>query len=186
MYHVLVEPKAKGRGSIRVKRLKAFNSLKGNRRLSPRVAANMYHEMVEPKQGGRVVGEPLVPLQKLNLIRCKMNAQMIVQDDTKKWYLNGRLHRADGPAVEYEHGAIWYSNGRLHRADGPAKTCDGVEEWYYDGRRHREDGPAIIRPDGSREWYLGDKLHRTDGPAVENADGTEEYWIRGMKNINPY
>jgi len=37
------------------------------------------------------------------------------------WYLNGRRHREDGPAVEYAEGSTgWYLNGLLHRVDGPA------------------------------------------------------------------
>ena len=39
----------------------------------------------------------------------------------KSWYLNGKRHREDGPAVEYASGdKFWYLNGKLHREDGPA------------------------------------------------------------------
>jgi len=46
---------------------------------------------------------------------------------TKKWRnSNGKLHREDGPAVEYTDGSrLWYINGQLHRIDGPAI------EWVY-------------------------------------------------------
>jgi hypothetical protein len=39
--------------------------------------------------------------------------EVIVQDDgDKEWYLNGKLHREDGPAVEYSSGTkVWYLNG---------------------------------------------------------------------------
>ena len=31
---------------------------------------------------------------------------------TKRWYVNGKLHREDGPAVEYANGSKhWYLNG---------------------------------------------------------------------------
>ena len=31
---------------------------------------------------------------------------------TKRWYINGKLHRKDGPAVEYEDGyKAWWING---------------------------------------------------------------------------
>ena len=31
----------------------------------------------------------------------------------KYWYLNGKLHREDGPAVEYANGSkFWYLNGK--------------------------------------------------------------------------
>ena len=57
----------------------------------------------------------------------------ITADGTKKWYLNGKFHREDGPAIEY---------------------ADGAKEWYLKNKLHREDGPAIERVDGSKCWYL--------------------------------
>ena len=42
-------------------------------------------------------------------------------DGTKEWYLNGQLHRVDGPAIEYASGTkAWWLNGKRHRVDGPA------------------------------------------------------------------
>jgi hypothetical protein len=33
---------------------------------------------------------------------------------TKCWYLNGELHREDGPAIEYAGGTKeWYLNGKV-------------------------------------------------------------------------
>ena len=33
---------------------------------------------------------------------------------TKEWHLNGKLHREDGPAVEYSNGdKRWYLNDKL-------------------------------------------------------------------------
>ena len=59
----------------------------------------------------------------------------------KEWFLNGKLHREDGPAVEY---------------------ADGHKSWYLNDKRHREDGPAIEWADGdkfwcSKSWYLNGK-----------------------------
>jgi hypothetical protein len=32
---------------------------------------------------------------------------------TKQWYLNGKLHRVDGPALEYADGTkYWYLNNK--------------------------------------------------------------------------
>ena len=37
-------------------------------------------------------------------------------DGAKQWYLNGKLHRTDGPAVEYSDGAkFWYLNGKCRK-----------------------------------------------------------------------
>jgi hypothetical protein len=51
----------------------------------------------------------------------------------KEWYLDGKIHREDGPAVEWVNGS---------------------KEWWLNGKLHREDGPAIERADGHKEWYL--------------------------------
>lgn len=60
--------------------------------------------------------------------------------DGKAWYKDDKLHREDGPAVEWSDGATqWYLNGELHRLDGPALDGGPVEsfgtpEWYYHGK----------------------------------------------------
>ena len=56
---------------------------------------------------------------------------------TKKWYLNGELHREDGPAVEW---------------------ADGSKVWFLNGENHREDGPAVEYTDGDKWWYLNGKF----------------------------
>jgi len=34
-----------------------------------------------------------------------------VHEDHKKWYLNGKLHREDGPAIEFSNGnKEWWLN----------------------------------------------------------------------------
>jgi hypothetical protein len=54
----------------------------------------------------------------------------------KSWYLNGKLHREDGPAIEY---------------------ASGTKEWFLNGKQHREDGPAIEYPSGDKYWRLNGK-----------------------------
>ena len=54
----------------------------------------------------------------------------------KRWYLNGKLHREDGPAIE---------------------LANGDKEWWLNGKLHREDGPAIEYADGAKSWYLNDE-----------------------------
>lgn len=49
------------------------------------------------------------------------NGLVINEFGSKRWYLNGKIHREDGPAVEYDSGdKFWYKKGTLHREDGPA------------------------------------------------------------------
>jgi antitoxin component YwqK of YwqJK toxin-antitoxin module len=64
--------------------------------------------------------------------------EVMVQDcGTKEWYLNGKLHREDGPAIEYVSGTkMWYLNGKLHREDGPAaEGSGGTKEWWLNGHQ---------------------------------------------------
>ena len=64
-----------------------------------------------------------------------------VYDDGKKaWYLNGKRHREDGPAVEYASGGkAWYLNDKRHRVDGPAyEDANGCKVWYLNGERLTE------------------------------------------------
>ena len=58
----------------------------------------------------------------------------------KKWYLNGKLHREDGPAIEWAGGSkYWYLNDKLHREDGPAiEWAGGRRSWWLNGKRLTE------------------------------------------------
>jgi hypothetical protein len=59
----------------------------------------------------------------------------------------------------YPHGdKCWYLNGKLHREDGPAiEYANGAKSWWLNGKKHREDGPAVEYVSGSNYWYLNDK-----------------------------
>jgi len=100
-------------------------------------------------------------------------------DNSKRWYLNGVLHREEGPAIIYCNGTfIWFKNGVEHREDGPARIdSDGFIAWYKDGVQHRDGGPAAITSEGTRVWFKDGMIHREDGPAVEYPNGDEEWWL---------
>jgi len=92
----------------------------------------------------------------------KITYTVVVDDEgNKRWYHNDKLHRLDGPAIEYADGTkFWFHDDKFHRTDGPAvEWTDGSKEWYHDGKRHRTDGPAIEYVDGSKYWFLdGEEL----------------------------
>ena len=94
---------------------------------------------------------------------------------SKKFYVDGVLHRNDKPAkiVFYENGSIeqeeFYVHGKLHRDPGlgPAKIVYNKHwgtimftSFFNNGLRHREDGPSVINysGDGSicMEWFYLD------------------------------
>jgi len=58
------------------------------------------------------------------------------KDGNKYWYLNDRLHREDGPAIEFINGhKEWHFCGELHRLDGPAiKYASGDKCWFVHGK----------------------------------------------------
>jgi hypothetical protein len=59
----------------------------------------------------------------------------VYTDGYKSWWLNGKRHREDGPAIEYASGSkFWYLNGKRHREDGPAIECtNGDKHWFLNG-----------------------------------------------------
>jgi len=88
------------------------------------------------------------------------STKKILRNGTIEWHNEaGRLHREDGPAIEY---------------------ANGTKEWWVNGQRHRVNGPAIERADGAKFWYLNGKRHRVDGPACEWADGYKEWWLNSI------
>jgi len=134
-----------------------------------------------------------------------VNGKKVYSDGCIRYWLNSKLHREDGPAVEYPSGQKeWRIKGEFHRLDGPAvEYPSGQKEWYKNGRWHRDDGPAIERPHGRNEWYKNgirffpdgkhayfdgthwyknNQLHREDGPAIIKKDGTEEWYLNGQKH----
>lgn len=98
------------------------------------------------------------------------------------YFLNGKLHREDGPAVELVDGSKeWYQNDKPHREDGPAIECaNGDKSWYIHGKLHCIDGPAIEDADGYKCWSLNGVIHREDGPHIEY--GRNKWWyLHGKK-----
>ena len=47
-----------------------------------------------------------------------------LSDGTKQWWLDGELHRTDGPAIEWADGSkTWWLNGKLHRVEHAKRTA---------------------------------------------------------------
>ncbi len=62
----------------------------------------------------------------------------------------------NGRCEEWGGSFSWYKNGKYHREDGPALEWQygKHKEWYVDGVLHREDGPAIEQLAGNNEWWI--------------------------------
>jgi hypothetical protein len=67
------------------------------------------------------------------------------------------------PHIDEDGNQYWYLNGLLHKEDGPAYISKaGYKIWYINGKRHNENGPAVIHTDGSNAWYLNGKEYTED------------------------
>ena len=75
-------------------------------------------------------------------------------DKTIAYYLNGTIHREDGPAIQWSYGD---------------------KRWCINGKLHREDGPAVEHENGDKAWYLNGKCYGY------NDNYTNESWIRFVK-----
>src|ERR1700691_2755781 len=60
--------------------------------------------------------------------------------------------------LDYGYCIEYYLNGKSHREDGPAVIRkDGTISYYLNGKSHREDGPAVIWKYNREEWFLNNK-----------------------------
>ena len=108
----------------------------------------------------------------------------VYDNGTKFWYLNGKYHREDGPAIEYASGSKhWYLNGKRHREDGPAvEWAGGSKEWFLNGKYHREDGPAIEWSDGSKSWYMNDQEY-SEEEFLKKTNPIKEYTVADLEKL---
>lgn len=120
----------------------------------------------------------------------------------KRYYLDSKFHRIDGPAIEWKNTKKYFIKGKLHRLNGPAVIYeDGSQEYYIDGKlitehellvfttsnstaitlenydskqQHHGDGPR-----GFTTYTLRDVLHRLDGPAFIWGSGSKSWYLNG-------
>jgi hypothetical protein len=81
---------------------------------------------------------------------------------------------------EYSNGdKAWYLNGQLHRDDGPAfESIYGDKHWHLNGKLHRVDGPAVEYPNGIKYWLLNDVYYSQEEwfERLSDEDKLEAIW----------
>jgi hypothetical protein len=103
-----------------------------------------------------LVNEQMEHMEKI--IKLDNGGELHEDNIGKYWYLDNKLHRVEGPAIEFINGSTaWYSHGKYHRIDGPAIEIIYTKEWWCRGFRHRFDGPAVEWNDGRKEWWYQGK-----------------------------
>lgn len=123
-------------------------------------------------------------LSRQSVLHCTFAPAKVTRDGEETWYVNGRVSRKDGPAIERPNGSFeWRLDGKLHReGDEPALDDGRVKQWSVKGKRHRLGGPAVIIEGVGSEWWVEGELHREDGPAVERADGSFDWYRHGIRH----
>lgn len=73
---------------------------------------------------------------------------------------------------------VHYVNGKIHRDNGPAvKYGDGSEHYYINNKIHREDGAAIENPSGYKEWWFNGGYYGCGN------DFTNESWAAHLTTL---
>ena len=99
----------------------------------------------------------------------------------KSWLMNGKLHREDGPAIEWPDGVKeWYLNGKL-LTEQEFNTRMNTKELTINPIEELLEYTVKVYPNGSKFWWLNEELHREDGPAIEWLDGTKEWYLNGVE-----
>ena len=75
-----------------------------------------------------------------------MKYKIHIASDRRFWWYKDKLHRENGPAVEYVSGlSSWYNGGKLHREDGPAVNFN---------REKQEPNPNFRSSFKDKLWYI--------------------------------
>lgn len=118
-----------------------------------------------------------------NMYKYELTFREIVKNNnTITYYLNGKPHRTDGPAVIGPQQERWYKYGELHRIGGPAVISqDGCyQQWIANGKVHRLDGAALILTLDSSSVSL--LYHYIDGKSMNKSE-----WLQARKRyLNSY
>lgn len=83
------------------------------------------------------------------------------EDGGRQYYLNGKLHRENGPSCIYGKDICYHKNGLLHNENGPAiSTVAGGDLYFIKGTLTDENGSPIIES-GKKTSYneKGDRIH---------------------------
>ena len=78
----------------------------------------------------------------MKITQLPNGGEMCVDGDRQVWYLNGKMHRTDGPAIINGDYQAWWLNGQRHRVDGPAIINGDRQVWYLNGERMTEQQHA--------------------------------------------
>lgn len=81
-------------------------------------------------------------------------------------------------------GRSWFLDGKLHRTDGPAEEYgDGVKLWLQHGRCRNIHGPAMLYSDGKVRYYINGQFMSYDTWLIEREPLLEEELREEIKDM---
>lgn len=151
-------------------------------------------------------GQPVIEWRKADGTLHRNPAEgpaVVCMDGSERFYVDGELHRMDGPAVIDIANQVekWYRHGELGRLGAkpavddtspvPYRETDkktGVVTWAIinptdEGPtklRHNRWAPAVVHPDGTEEcWVIGQRHCVNGRPAISSPDGATRHFVFG-------
>ncbi len=129
---------------------------------------------------------------------CNNGPAIIYLNGNKEWYQKGKLHRLDGPAIDYNDGLLteYWVNGVQHTKEefdniyrAPLNKVyvyrehpNGIKTTHQNGVLHSQRGPAVEGPLSKESITLNN--HVLSGPVINFLNSYKEYWLDG-KHLSP-
>ena len=89
--------------------------------------------------------------------------------------MNDPYDMPDGHWIDNRGFEVWIKDGKYHRADGPAVITDcGAMVWCMHGKHHRTDGPAVLQDAAPPYWCLWGSAYSLEDWLVINTYITEK------------
>lgn len=84
-----------------------------------------------------------------NILHHETEPALITQEKEISYYLNGDMHRVDGPAHIFPYSEAWYLNDKLHRLNGPAYTLRKINNtvvytWWINGVQLSQEKQKLL------------------------------------------
>jgi len=132
----------------------------------------------------------IIKLENIGQVPSDYTGIVIFNSGYKYWFKDGKRHRINSPAVEYEDrekewwAKEWWVDGLLHRIDGPAvEWKTGFVIWGVDGKEYDKemlDGNLFLKKEIGKyglEWiYVLGVGGIIEFPIIPGMETDKELW----------
>lgn len=133
------------------------------------------------------------------LVHSSTGPAIVFYDGSEGWFINGQLHRTDGPALNHKGRQYYWLYGqeflpkeyqdfveyfkRLPDTEPAGHLKFIVPTWKEAISANKQDIALYMSDNGTYSWIRtkDEVLHNLDAPSVFRQDGSYEYWQNGFK-----